>query len=83
MGNIYAPQGTEPNAFDMARLSHAKRAAGVSPNTVRKWHREYGLRIYWVGKAAFFSLSELHALIRTVSSNCPPRRKAALQKEAA
>jgi hypothetical protein len=59
----------------MVRLSHSKRDVDLAPNTIRKYHRENGLPIYWVGKSAFFSRSELAALIKATAQPQPPSRK--------
>src|SRR5688572_10692512 len=67
----------------MVRLSHAKREVDISPNTIRKYNREFGLKIYWVGKSAFFSRSELLVTIRTAATSRPPRRKATSHRRAA
>jgi hypothetical protein len=51
------------NTFDLVRLSHSKREADVSPNTIREYARQ-GLNLYRKGKAVFFSLAELEAFIK-------------------
>jgi hypothetical protein len=71
-----AEQIAAPQNFEMVRLSHAKREVDLSPNTIRKYNQEFGLKIYWVGKSAFFSRAELLATIRTAATNRPPKRKA-------
>ncbi len=48
--------------FDLARLSKSKREVDLSPTTIRAYSR-LGLRLHKVGKAVFFSRSELTALI--------------------
>ena len=50
--------------FDLTRLSHAKQAVDVCPNTIREYARQ-GLNIYRMGKATFFSKAELEHFIRT------------------
>lgn len=51
-----------PTNFDLARLSHSKREVDISPNTIRSY-AEHGLRLHRVGKAVFFSRTELANLI--------------------
>jgi len=51
--------------FDLFRLTKAKQAVDLSPNTVRRLAKESGLRIYRHGKIAFVSKSELAQIIRT------------------
>lgn len=63
------------NSLDLFRISRAKRIADVSPNTLRKYHEEFGLRIYYCGGAAWVSKSELEAIIRNNSSLRPKARK--------
>jgi hypothetical protein len=50
--------------FDLTRLSHAKQAVDICPNTLRAYASQ-GLNIYRMGKAAFFSKAELEAFIRS------------------
>ncbi len=52
--------------FDMSRLSKSKAEVDLAPNTIRSYGK-LGLRIYRVGKAAFFSKRELEAFIRSQS----------------
>lgn len=70
--------------FDLFRISKAKKTVDLSPNSVRKLHIDHGLPIYYQGKNAFVSKSELHHLIiRTASSEAPPKtpaQKAVLKK---
>jgi hypothetical protein len=49
--------------FDLFRLSKAKSAVDVSPNTIRAYFKE-GLNSYRQGKAVFISRMELDAFIR-------------------
>jgi hypothetical protein len=49
--------------FDMVRLTKAKRAVDLSPNTIRAYSRQ-GLGLYRMGRAVFFSRAELDAFIR-------------------
>jgi len=51
----------------MVRLSKAKKAVDVCPNTIREYHRQ-GLNLYHMGKAVFFSSVELEHFIRTRST---------------
>jgi hypothetical protein len=62
-----AARPTAPSSFDLARLSKSKQAVDVCPNTIREYARQ-GLNIYRVGKAAFFSKSELDLFIRAKAS---------------
>lgn len=48
--------------FDLVRVSRAKREVDLVPNTIRSYAK-HGLRIFKVGKATFFSRSELASLI--------------------
>jgi hypothetical protein len=50
------------NPFDLCRVSKSKREVDLSPNTIRAY-ATHGLQIYRVGKAAFFSRSQLANLI--------------------
>jgi len=59
----------------MVRLSKAKKAVDVCPNTIREYHRQ-GLNLYRVGKAVFFNTTELEQFIRTRAMH-QPRRAAA------
>jgi hypothetical protein len=54
----------------MVRLSKSKAAVDVSPNTIRSYNRA-GLPLYKLGKAIFFSRSELIAFIRSRGSMAP------------
>ena len=64
------------NSLDLFRLSKSKKVADLSPNTVRKYSEEYGLRIYYTGGAAWVSRSELEAVIRANAKTSPtPRQK--------
>ena len=54
----------EPQSFDLRRLGKSKKEVDISPNTIRSYAKQ-GLRLYKVGKAVFFSCSELAAFIRT------------------
>jgi hypothetical protein len=53
---------TSTNPFDLGRISKSKREVDLSPNTIRAY-AGHGLRLHKVGKAVFFSRSELSALI--------------------
>ena len=70
-----------PLAFDLVRLSKAKKEVDLAPNTIRAYS-EHGLRIFRVGKAAFFSRNELANLI-TSGVLATAMRNAAKVKEAA
>jgi hypothetical protein len=63
------------SSFDLFRISHSKREVDLAPNTIRKLSRENGLRIYWVGSAAFVSKTELQTIIRVTSAAKPPKRR--------
>jgi hypothetical protein len=52
----------ERGCFDLFRLSHAKEAVDLAPNTIRKFNRQ-GLNIYRKGKIAFVSRQELEAFL--------------------
>jgi hypothetical protein len=54
-------------SFDLVRISRAKKAVDLSPNTIRAYALE-GLALYRKGRALFFSRSELAAHIRRTSS---------------
>jgi hypothetical protein len=56
---------TESN-FDLVRLTRAKRAVDVCPNTIRKMAAG-GLPLYRQGRAVFFSKAELAQHIRRTS----------------
>ena len=51
-------------SFDMCRITHSKRQCNVSIGTMRKYARE-GLKLYKVGKALWFSKTELADFIRS------------------
>lgn len=51
-----------PTNFDLVRLTKSKREVDLSPNTIRAYG-ELGLRLHRVGKAVFFSRTELVNLI--------------------
>ena len=53
---------TKPD-FEMVRINQSKAICDVYPNCVRSYAKR-GLKIYKVGKAAYFSKSELAAFIR-------------------
>jgi hypothetical protein len=64
------------NSLDLFRISRAKKLVDLSPNTIRKLHRECGLRIYFSGGASWVSRSELEAVIRAYAKAEPkPRRR--------
>lgn len=50
--------------FDLVRLSNSKTAVDVCSNTIRRYVSD-GLPLYRMGKAAFFSKTELASFIRT------------------
>lgn len=54
-------------SFDLIRLTKAKAAVDLSPNTIRAYARD-GLSIYRKGRAVFFSRSELELHIRRTAS---------------
>ena len=54
---------SEPQNFDMQRLTKSKQSVDISSNTIRSYFAQ-GLRRYCVGKAVFFSKSELEQFIR-------------------
>jgi len=60
--NSKLSEGIVPD-FEMVRISNSKPICDVCPNTIRKYG-SMGLRIYKVGKAAYFSKSELATFIR-------------------
>ena len=49
----------------MVRIAKSKESVDVSSNTIRKFAREGGLRLYKLGKVTFFSRSELINYIRS------------------
>ena len=51
------------STFDLFRISKAKAAVDLAPNTLRAYARQ-GLRSYRRGKVVFFSKRELDAFIR-------------------
>ena len=71
------------NSPDLFRISRSKKLVDLSPNTIRKLHREFGLRIYFSGGASWVSRSELEAVIRANAKEQPKprRRKLVAQKE--
>jgi hypothetical protein len=71
------------NSLDLFRISRSKKRVDLSPNTIRKMHRECGLRIYFSGGASWVSRSELEAVIRAHAKAhpMPRRRKIAAQEE--
>lgn len=69
------------NSIDLFRISRSKKVADISPNTVRKLHRERGLRIYYSGGASWVSKSELEALIKTSSTKTPHSRRGGRTKK--
>jgi hypothetical protein len=56
--------GLENVSFDLVRLGKAKKTVDISDVTIRTWAARGWLHIYKVGKASFFSKSELELLIR-------------------
>lgn len=66
---------TSQNTSDLIRISHSKTACGLCPNSVRNLFAQ-GLTCYRVGRASFFSRSELENLIkrRVVLEGRPPQR---------
>lgn len=63
MNTSILDRGAKPD-FEMVRLSHSKEICDVSPNCIRGYGKR-GLRIYKVGKSAYFSKSELEQFIRS------------------
>jgi len=57
-------QQSKTSSFDLARLTHAKDIVDISPNTIRSYF-DQGLNRYKLGKAVFFSISELEGFIRS------------------
>jgi hypothetical protein len=51
-------------SFDLVRIGRAKKAVDISDVTIRAWAARGWLHIYKVGKASFFSKSELESVIR-------------------
>ncbi len=60
-------QNQENRLFDLVRLSQSKKAVDLAPNTIRAYGRD-GLKIYRMGKAAFFSRTELEEFIRKTAT---------------
>jgi|HubBroStandDraft_5_1064220.scaffolds.fasta_scaffold223912_1 hypothetical protein len=52
------------HSFDLCRLTKSKESVDVCANTIRSYAAQ-GLRLYRVGKAVFFSKTELAAFIRS------------------
>ena len=52
---------TTPN-FDLVRLTKSKREVDLSANTIRSY-AEHGLQLHRVGRAVFFSRTQLANLI--------------------
>jgi uncharacterized protein (DUF2461 family) len=73
-----ALNATAVNSLDLFRISRSKKVVDLSPNTIRKLHRECGLRIYYSGGASWVSKSELEALIRRTANIQPNRRRKSL-----
>lgn len=66
-------QAAQESSFDLFRLSRAKEIVDLAPNTVRKLVRDHGLRIYWLGRVAMVSKTELAVTLKMASSDkCPP-----------
>ena len=63
------------NSLDLFRISRSKKIADLSPNTVRTYHRLFGLRIYYCGGAAWVSKSELEAVIKANAAAKPRSRQ--------
>ncbi|MDR3455892.1 MAG: hypothetical protein P4N60_00485 [Verrucomicrobiae bacterium] len=57
----------QSTSFDLVRLTRAKRAVDVCPNTIRAYAKE-GLNLYRKGRAVFFSRSELDTHIRRTAT---------------
>lgn len=55
----HEPRGS---SFDLFRLTKAKAAVDLSPNTLRSYNR-LGLRFYRQGRVVFVSKAELHHFI--------------------
>jgi hypothetical protein len=62
------------HSLDLFRISRSKKLVDLSPNSIRKLHRECGLRIYFSGGASWVSRSELEAVIRAHAKAEPKRR---------
>jgi len=75
---VKALQGPPDGGFEMVRLSKSKAAVDVSPNTIRSYSQS-GLPLYKLGKAIFFSRSELIAFIRARGSIGPRNKSIALK----
>ncbi len=56
----HEPRGS---SFDLFRLTKAKQAVDLCPNTLRSWNK-LGLPFYRQGRVVFVSKTELHAFIR-------------------
>ena len=57
-----APPQSITSPFDLVRLSRSKGQVDLAPNTIRTYG-SLGLRLHKVGRAVFFSRSELLSLI--------------------
>jgi hypothetical protein len=63
---------TQSTSFDLVRLTRAKRAVDVCPNTIRAYAKEKeGLNLYRKGRAVFFSRAELNDYIRRTATKQP------------
>jgi hypothetical protein len=60
------------SSFSMVRLSKAKKAVDLCPNTIREYNRQ-GLHLYRMGKAVFFNTAELEAFIRSKATTTRAR----------
>jgi hypothetical protein len=79
--NEFAYDSTSGNNFDLFRISRSKKVADVSSNTVRKYHREHGLRLFYSGGTTWVSKFELQALIKRIAGTQSPRRKSEAKAE--
>jgi hypothetical protein len=63
----------KPNrSGDLRRLTKSKSEVDISPNTLRGYAR-HGLNLYRMGKAVFYSLTELEAHIKLKGRPGPKR----------
>ncbi len=62
--NLTSNRNAPAASFDLCRVSKAKGEVDVCSNTIRNYHRLGYLRLYYTGRAAWFSKSELMEVIR-------------------
>jgi hypothetical protein len=67
--NVGTETSNNANSFDLFRISKSKEAVDISPNTIRKFARQGGLRIYRRGKNSFASKIELRAFLTRPASD--------------